>query len=246
MDDPVEILVKMAERGEIDPWNIDITEVTDRFFAEMEKQEILDLRLSARTLLYAATLLRIKSDYLKDPGWGSDEEEDLGIPVDDGSGDAGDSHSFHDPVSMLEHEIKRRLLRKNMRKQPITLYDLINLLRNAEKEERRRQREVWSFDGLLYTTEDVVSIAHEEAYQENAMHVLTCCADCTVLGGKVTLSEVAKRLTWPPVHVYIPLLFLMHEGYLELTQETFFGEVYIEPHSAMFAAISSSHGVSTN
>ncbi|HOW04292.1 segregation/condensation protein A, partial [Methanospirillum hungatei] len=57
IDDPVEILVKMAERGEIDPWNVDITEVTDRFFVEMEKQEMLDLRLSARTLLYAATLL---------------------------------------------------------------------------------------------------------------------------------------------------------------------------------------------
>jgi condensin subunit ScpA len=78
IDDPVEILVKMAERGEIDPWNIDITEVTDRFFVEMEKQEMLDLRLSARTLLYAATLLRIKSDYLKDRSWGFEEEDDGG------------------------------------------------------------------------------------------------------------------------------------------------------------------------
>jgi len=243
-DDPVEILMKMAERGEIDPWNIDIIEVTDRFLAEMENQQVLDLRLSARTLLYAATLLRIKSDYLKDPVSGVDDEEDSGDLFDDGEDGCGESKSFHDPVSLLEHEIKRRLERKNMRKQPITLYDLINLLRNAEKEDRRRQREVWSFDGLVYA-EEVVSIAHEEAYQESTMQVLSCCADCTALGGRVALSELARRLSWSPVHVFIPLLFLMHEGYLEITQETFFGEVYIEPLSATYAAIQNQQGLVT-
>ncbi|MCA1916209.1 ScpA family protein [Methanospirillum hungatei] len=239
IDDPVEILVKMAERGEIDPWNIDITEVTDRFFAEMEKQEMLDLRLSARTLLYAATLLRIKSDYLKDTSWGF-EEEDEGGDIPDSPDDDGTSR-IHNPVQLLEHEITRRLERKSMRKQPITLYDLINLLRNAEKEERRRQREVWSYDGLVYT-EEVVSIAHEEAYQENAMEVLTCCVDCVSQGRKVTLSEIATRLAWPVVHVFIPLLFLMHEGYLEISQDTFFGEVYIEPNPATYAAIQNATG----
>ncbi len=36
MEDPVEILVGMAERGEIDPWNINIMEVTDRFLEELD------------------------------------------------------------------------------------------------------------------------------------------------------------------------------------------------------------------
>lgn len=226
-DDPVEILVRMAERGEIDPWNIDITEVTDRFFAEMEKEELLDLRLSARTLLYAATLLRIKSDFLKEPVFEDETVEDDGGSVTDFS-EEEDSSRVHNPVLFLEREINRRLERKSMRKQPITLYDLINLLRNAEKEERRRQREVWSYDDPVYT-EDVVSIAHEESYQENALEVLACFAGCLTPGRKVTLSEIAKRLSWPVVHVFIPLLFLMHEGHLELFQDSFFGEVYIEP-----------------
>ena len=37
VEDPVEILVGLAERGEIDPWNIDIIEVTDRFLSELER-----------------------------------------------------------------------------------------------------------------------------------------------------------------------------------------------------------------
>ncbi|HOJ96011.1 MAG TPA: segregation/condensation protein A [Methanospirillum sp.] len=240
--DPVEILVKMAERGEIDPWNIDITEVTDRFFAEMEKQEVLDLRLSARTLLYAAILLRIKSDYLKDPFFDEDDGDTGEDP--DFTDDNESAPRVHNPVQLLEYEIARRLERKSMRKQPITLYDLINLLRNAEKEERRRQREVWSHEGPVYT-EDVVSIAHEEAYQENAMEVLNCCVDCLSSGRSVTLSEVANRLSWPVAHVFIPLLFLMYEGYLELHQDTFFGEVYIEPNAASFAAMQNGAGLST-
>lgn len=243
-NDPVEILVKMAEQGEIDPWNIDITEVTDRFFAEMEKQEILDLRLSARTLLYAATLLRIKSDYLKDPVFVDEDGEDDGGYVPDCPEEEGLSR-VHNPVQFLEREISRRLERKSMRKQPITLYDLINLLRNAEKEERRRQREVWSHDGLVFT-EEVVSIAHEESYQENAMEVLACCACCFSPGKKVTLSEIAKKLSWSLVHVYISLLFLMHEGHLKIYQDCFFGEVYIEPGPVACAAVQNTTGICVN
>ena len=38
VEDPVEILVGLAERGEIDPWNINIIEVTDRFLTELERR----------------------------------------------------------------------------------------------------------------------------------------------------------------------------------------------------------------
>ncbi len=36
-EEPVEILLKMAESGAIDPWNIDIIEVTDRFLSELDR-----------------------------------------------------------------------------------------------------------------------------------------------------------------------------------------------------------------
>jgi segregation and condensation protein A len=64
IEDPVEILVGLAERGEIDPWNINIIEVTDRFLSELERCRQLNLQVSGRTLFYAATLLRMKSEQL--------------------------------------------------------------------------------------------------------------------------------------------------------------------------------------
>jgi len=48
-EEPVEILVKLAKEGEIDPWNIDIVEITDRFLQQIEKMERMDLRISGRT-----------------------------------------------------------------------------------------------------------------------------------------------------------------------------------------------------
>ena len=55
----------LAERGEIDPWNINIIEVTDRFLSELERCRQLNLQVSGRTLFYAATLLRMKSEHLE-------------------------------------------------------------------------------------------------------------------------------------------------------------------------------------
>jgi segregation and condensation protein A len=234
IEDPVEILVQMAERGEIDPWHVNIIEVTDRFFAEMERQRTLDLRVSGRTLFYAATLLRIKSDFLaveEDPA-----PEDDDVLHEDGP-DEGFSCSggVRNPITSLEHEISRRLDRKSMRKQPITLYDLISLLRNAEKEDRRRQRDSWVRDEGWYA-EDIVSIAHEEGYHENVDTVLSFCERCTRGGKAATLHEVAGSLGWPVSQVYIPLLFLMHEGKLGLRQDQMYGVLYIE-QEADFCAV---------
>ena len=230
IEDPVEILVQMAERGEIDPWHVNIIEVTDRFFAEMEHQRTLDLRVSGRTLFYAATLLRIKSDFLAVEEEDPEDEGDTGDPDDDwGSPVGGGSGGFRNPITSLEHEINRRLDRKSMRKQPITLYDLISLLRNAEKEDRRRQRDAWVRDDVWFA-EDIVSIAHEEGYHDSTEEVLQHCLGCIRSRPVVTLRDVAAELGWQVSQVYIPLLFLMHDGRIGIRQESFFGELYIEGH----------------
>ena len=66
IEEPVALLVGMAER-EIDPWRIDIVEVTDQFLSSLENQKTLDLRISGRTLFYASLLLRMKSEYPAGP-----------------------------------------------------------------------------------------------------------------------------------------------------------------------------------
>jgi len=236
MEDPVEILVGLAERGEIDPWNIDIIEVTDRFLSELERRRELNLQISGRTLFFASTLVRMKSEQLVI----IDEPDDSG----DGEGDdlfgefgAGDSEDIDytgrlGPIERLEHEIQRRLDRKSMRKSPTTLFELITELKNIEKEERRRRRMAEGgredYTDSLIDADDVVSIAHEEGFQESSMTRLAEYLEGLEINQEMTLRELCERMEWGVPEVYIPLLFLALDGRCSLRQEEFFGDIWVQ------------------
>lgn len=234
-EEPVEILAGMAERGEVDPWNIDIVDVTDRFLAEVDRRKELDLRISGRTLFYAACLLRLKSDYLE--GWDGDEGEG---PLSDEDEDTFSCTDFDfepgdggiEPMGRLEREIQRRLGRKSLRKRPpVTLYELIKQLKTAEKEQRRRQRRrvhVEREPDLDLSAGDVVAVAHDEGYRDAVSVVMEEFRRATQNGGGVlTLDVLSATMGRSRREVYIPLLFLMLEGKLALWQDEFFGEIYI-------------------
>ncbi len=233
LEDPIEILVGLAERGEIDPWNINIIEVTDRFLSELERRRELNLKLSGRTLFYAATLLRMKSEQILILATPEEEGED------DGDSLGEDYEGFPDGeieytgrlgiIERLEHEIQRRLDRKNMRQSPITLFELITELKNIEKEERRRRRMAADpSEAFLVDADDVVSIAHDEGYQASSSTVLEECLSFLEIDGEMTLTELCEKLGWGLPEVYIPLLFLAHEGRCSLRQEEFFGDIWVQ------------------
>ncbi|BBL68952.1 segregation/condensation protein A [Methanoculleus chikugoensis] len=232
-EEPVEILAGMAERGEVDPWNIDIVDVTDRFLAELDRRKELDLRISGRTLFYAACLLRLKSDYLD--GWGEEEDEDS---FDDDEEESFDDLGFDfesggetEPIGRLEREIQRRLGRKNLRKRPpVTLYELIKQLKTAEKEQRRRQRKRVSVPrepDLDLDARDVVAVAHDEGYQGAVEVVMKEFRRAAPNGDVLTLGDLSGAIGRSRRDIYIPLLFLMLEGKLALWQDEFFGEIYV-------------------
>lgn len=227
-EEPVEILVRLAESGEIDPWNIDIVEVTDRFLSELERCRELDLAISGRTLFYAATLLRMKSEYLSaDPD--EEEEEAEGVDLDEDEGDFG-RPEIGEPIENLEREIQRRIGRKKVRHRPVTLYELITELKAAEKEEHRRQRHRQNTpapDESLIRASDVVSVAHDEDYRGAAEAVMTCYDNLAHQGSTVTMRALCSSLRRGTIEVYIPLLFLMLDGVVEIWQEEYFGDVYV-------------------
>jgi len=236
VEDPVEILVGLAERGEIDPWNIDIIEVTDRFLSELERRRELNLQISGRTLFFAATLVRMKSEQLviidEPDDSGDGEMDDLFGEFGTGDGEDIDYTGRLGPIERLEHEIQRRLDRKSMRKSPTTLFELITELKNIEKEERRRRRMAAESseypDALLIDADDVVSIAHEEGFQESSMTRLAEYLEGLEIDEEMTLAELCKRMEWGIPEVYIPLLFLALDGRCSLRQEEFFGDIWVQ------------------
>lgn len=236
LEDPIAILLGLVEKGEVDPWNVDIVDVTDKYLSELERRRELNLRVSGRAIFMASVLLRIKAEQLDEPE--ADEDDDF---EEEGDFFQGDSDPFSEvdngfalgPIELLEREIERRLKRKDQRKRMTNIYELIKQLRRAEKIERRRQRRqkfIDSEDELFAEpdAEDVVSIAHEENYEEMAGEVYK------ILSGHpdrkdpgVSLYELSSVLHVPIYMVYLPCLFLVQDGFVDLEQDEVFGDLWV-------------------
>ena len=85
--DGIEILVNMAKQGKIDPWNIDIVDLYDKYMARISKLKQDNLRSVGKALLFSSTLLRIKSDIFQGISINDFEVEPLDYFEDDDFGD---------------------------------------------------------------------------------------------------------------------------------------------------------------
>ncbi|WP_440765591.1 segregation/condensation protein A [Natronorubrum sp. DTA7] len=253
--EPVELLVQLAKNGEIDPWDIDIVAVTDKF---LEALDDADLRTSGRALFYASVLLRMKSDELFAP----DEPEADELPpweapfADEGPMDGGDPDAEggppgFDPVEGLEAEMERRLERKQARGKPETLDELVRELRGAErgtwwKESRtydtsdsprgydRGMQELNYHSGDDFrvddepTSDDVTHTTHEEDIEAVIDDVESELESQYEQGREEVLYAEIDGVGGTRVMTYLALLFLAHRGRVRLVQDELFGDLWVQ------------------
>ncbi len=212
-DESIEILLGMARSGEIDPWNIDIIDVTDKFLAKLVEREKVDLRASARTLLYASILLRMKSDILVNVP--PPEPEDDFIP---------DFEVDMEEFPALEPRQRHATAR------PVTLQELISELQRAvaTKDISRMRKSLKIEKPPRKTIEEVLSIAHSEDIEKSIVEMSGILDREFAYREFVMFSELIKDYTpHGIVDVYLPLLFLANRKYITLTQEILFEDIFI-------------------
>lgn len=229
-EEPIAILVKMVKDGKLDPWNIDIADLTEKFLTELEQRREMNLRVSGLTIFYLSVLVRMKSELLDEPEPDPEDE----YPYEEYESDDGASGGRAlSPVEMLDREIDRRLKRKDVRKRHTNLYELIKQLRLAEKSERRRmrrQRLIDSSEELFAEpdTEEVVGIAHDEDYEILAERIYEFVANSSEARDVgVSLDEISAAFHWPKYLVYLPCLFLVQNGRVDLEQEEIYGDIWV-------------------
>ena len=210
-DDPIEILVRLAKDHEIDPWNINIIEVADKFLEQLESRRS-DIRYFGRTLHYAAILLRMKADAIIDEKEGeAEEKEEL-------------DHFDIEEYPIPEPQIRRRS------KRPVTLDELISELKKAEKVEIRRvARSKEKGEGRVksaMTVADILSVAHDERIEENILELEAILNEKFKQKDVITLEELLDHNT-DKIITYIALLFMATRKEIWLEQPELFGELYI-------------------
>jgi len=211
LEEPIEILVNLAKNGEIDPWNIDIVELTDKFLKHVEDMEKMDLRVSGRTLLYAAILLRMKSNALVEV----EEPEEI---IED------DSPQFE----ISEYPIPALPLRRSSNR-PVTLEELLSELKKAEAIEKRRMERFRSKqEERRATVEEVLSVAHEEDIDSRVGRMRNLLNEMFEKQKHIKFSDLTSPLDRAgKVMAYLALLFLATKKEIWLEQEELFGELFI-------------------
>ena len=218
LEEPVEILVQLAKRGEIDPWNIDIVDITDKFLRTVEEMEVMDLRISGRTLHYAAILLRMKSEYLVEDDIDDDEMEE--------------EDDFFDDFNVTDYPIPQPPVRRRSVR-PVTLTELIEELNKAElvSDKRRTRKENKARRRVNITTEEVLEMAHDENIESSMMLVQESLDGMFKTKELISFSDLSG-VSPDKVITYISLLFLANRREVWLEQEELFGELYIRPWSS--------------
>lgn len=181
----IAMLIDLAERGEINPWDVQVIEVIDRFLSKLQPNEVrtegrapyeADLSQSGQAFLYASMLLLLKADSLarlEAEETQTAEAEDL----------LEDSIGLNRPLFVnLEQQIRRRATAPPVQRRQVTLQELIsqlNLIAAAMADPKPRRASVrrprpQSRSQAMRT---IAQLAHEENLSEIAAVLETFLAD---------------------------------------------------------------------
>lgn len=218
------ILLDLVNNEQMDPWDIDIGVLTQRYIDHIKQLKETNLKMSGKVLLAAAILLKIKSKRLV----GEDLNEfDRLLAASEVS-----EQQFYDELEQQLaqgeaaglHDQSLELLPRlpQPRKRKVSVYDLVRALEKALEVKKRR---------LMNSLHDVNIVVPEKKFDITiAMQSLYGKLVGFFAKGmkKLTFSSlVSTKNKEDKVYTFIPLLHLTNEGKVELNQKEHFGEIEI-------------------
>jgi len=250
----IRLLQDAAERGEIDPWDVDVIAVIDGFLDQL-RQRIgaprlvsrpgeggsfeSDLAATSEAFLAASVLVSLKAEILEQQTLPPEPELEA-FSIDDDGADSFELLSFQLPRRPERHLLRRAVAPPPLQR-PVTLGELIRQLEDiAERLEqgetvgRTRQR------GRRYSEraaiEQVAALAHREKLPETTAalshFLLEWHAASEWVNFEVLVEAWAESapadLDQDRVGVFWALLFLCSQGRIDLQQDgDLFGPLFL-------------------
>lgn len=234
--DGIEIIVSMAKTGKINPWSIDIVDITDKYLAQLFEMKSQNLRLTGRTLLFAAILLKLKSNILENIDiveFEQNAEEFSEFDLnDDFNADDYDDYIPNNVIS-IDDVLQRRTSVRLNRNRVVTLRDLIRQLefyemidkkQSLKNAHERAKRRVRSFANL--SADDIVNLAHDEYIEDSVQKLRENLEQIFMREDRIELNELTL-LGMDRITAYIALLFLSANLDYELVQDEFYSDLYV-------------------
>lgn len=214
------IIYELIRTEQMNPWDIDISLLTNRYINIIKQLKKMDFRISGKVLLAAAILLKIKSVRLVnrditefDSLFAAEETDDLFYEDET------------DAKALLGSEQIPSLIPKTPqpRQRKVSVYDLINALEKAlEVKKRRVIRSIPPADIEIPQQKFKISEKISEVYSK-IRRFFTLSPRKTLTFTNLIPSDTK----YDKVATFIPLLHLTTQRKIDLMQREHFGEIEI-------------------
>lgn len=224
----ISLLIDLAEKGEIDPWDVQVIDVVDRFLSRLIISDRRDLQDSGQAMLYASMLVLLKANSLSDIQADSEQSEN-----DDEMDEFG-SEVISDSLR-LPTDFDKRLRRLPVALPPkarrITLEELIAQIEAiAEIVDRKSSKPAKrQLQGKVARRAAMKAIA-ELAHKENLSEMVEEIERYFLLhpNEEIEISDLAEVFN-DRVGVFWGLLLMSSQSKVDLRQEEFYGKIQILP-----------------
>jgi segregation and condensation protein A len=214
------IIYDLVKTGEINPWDVNLTILTQKYIEIIKKLKEHDLKLSGKVLLAAAILLKIKTGHLID-----NDIFKLDALINQGE----DLEEIEDEIYQGIEGYKKdkqsyTLIPRNPqpRNRKVSIHDLVNALQRAMISKKRvlekMRPEKFAMPSRTY---DIMEVIHEMVQKIGYY---------SKKDDKLTFSRLLppKAGKQEKVYTFIPLLHLENQHKIEMVQEKPFDEIHVK------------------
>lgn len=231
----IELLVGSVKEGKMDPRDLDIIEVTDRYLQKIDTMEHRNLTISGRLFFYASVLLRLKAEYTAKGYLNLRLREGDDAPVDDAMEYEELEADLLGEAAVAAQDEQLRLpgmvvvpRPAGTRRRGLSLGDLIAALQRCDDLERRRERARRNQGRDTAQQREVVETAHEDDLGGDIGFLRTKVGGFSweSQDSRVPFEQlICEHLS--PTTAYMALLFLASNSEVELHQQSFYRDLSV-------------------
>ena len=207
-----QLLLNVVRKEGLDPWDIDLNLLADKFMSELSELKVFDFRIPANAILASSILLRFKSDRWNVSPLVADVFEPMFIP------DKIILPPFFPELQPVFRETHRK----------VTLNELIDAIEDVMVKEKVKSGKSKKLrDEVPDVLIDLVK-SDEVDFEKRINGVYDKIKSNADNESLVTLSQlVPGKDVNDFLNVFVPVLHLANKGLLNVWQEEVFGEIFI-------------------
>ena len=228
-EEAIALLIDLAERGEIDPWDVQVIDVIDRFLAKLSPAATTrDLSESGQAFLYASMLVYLKALALAEAEL---EEEDVEFEEAPFEGEIDPL-----PAIPLEQTLRPRPVARIQRTRPVTLKEIIAQFQVLEQAVQQRAAKPKKGRNKAAKGERITSItqlSHPENLAETVSLIEPILADAWQKASLLSLEALValQEELYPGkaslATVFWALLMMASRSQVRLHQEEFYQDLLV-------------------